>query len=494
MATTSIWSVKGWLGKVLMYVENPEKTESPKCVEQQQMNPEGEQSLSDVIAYAIDGRKTEQKAVGEKEEHLDDEGMDVMQRYVSGVNCSPLTARSEMLAVKKRFGKDEGVMAYHGYQSFAPGEAYPAMAHEIGLKLAQSLWGEKYQVLVATHLDKKNHLHNHFIVNTVSFVDGIRYHRTKQDYYQMRKQSDALCKEYGLSVIEHAKEGKAKHYGEWRAEQEGRPTWRGIIKEDVDAAMEKAATDRQFYFFLREKGYSIQVGKDITVRPPGKERGVKLARNFGEAYTEEAICKRILIKRKVLQAQAGEKHSKKSLLVCRVSDGRKVKRRIKGLRGLYLHYCYCLGILPKERQISAAQMHFLYREDLRKLKSIISETKLLCANRIETSEQLLAYREGLEKKICQLTDQRKHLRYKKRSIREEETLTEMKAEIAAISRELGELREGVKLCNNISMRSVEIKEKIAAVRQEKWKEKEEAGHDKRRRGSRSDRSDVIRGR
>ena len=88
-------------------------------------------------------------------------------------------------------------MAYHGYQSFAPGEATPELAHEIGLALAKKLWGEKYQVLVATHLDRENHLHNHFVLNTVSFVDGIKYHRTEQDYFDMQRESDRLCREYG---------------------------------------------------------------------------------------------------------------------------------------------------------------------------------------------------------------------------------------------------------------------------------------------------------
>ena len=142
-----------------------------------------------------------------------------------------------MIAVKKRFGKEGGVVAYHGYQSFAPNEATPEMAHEIGVRLAKVLWGEKYQVLVATHLDKENHLHNHFVVNTVSFVDGIKYHRTEKDYFDMQRESDRLCREYGLSVIENPQRGKSKHYGEWRAEQEGRPTWRGLIKNDVDTAI-----------------------------------------------------------------------------------------------------------------------------------------------------------------------------------------------------------------------------------------------------------------
>lgn len=175
MATTSIWRVNGWLGKVLIYIENPDKTENPAAYEKQGMDGKEAQGLSDVIEYAVQQKKTGKIAV-------DDEDVPVMQRFVSGVNCSPTTARDEMIAVKKRFGKEEGTVAYHGYQSFAPGEATPEMAHEIGLKLAKALWGEKYQVLVATHLDKAHHLHNHFVVNTVSFLDGIKYHRTEKDY------------------------------------------------------------------------------------------------------------------------------------------------------------------------------------------------------------------------------------------------------------------------------------------------------------------------
>lgn len=97
------------------------------------------------------------------------------------------------------------------------------LVHEIGLRLAKQLWGEKYQVIVATHLDKENHLHSHFVVNTVSFVDGIKYHRTAKDYHDMQAASDALCREYGLSVIENPGQGRSKHYGEWRAEQEAVP-------------------------------------------------------------------------------------------------------------------------------------------------------------------------------------------------------------------------------------------------------------------------------
>ena len=192
MAVTSIWSVKGWLGKVVIYVENPEKTTAPEIAklpgykkEEAVQSEEKMQSLSDVIAYAINEEKTRRK--GKKgEEEITSETEPVMQQYVSGINCTPATARNEMMAVKKRYGKDEGIMAFHGYQSFAPGECTPALAHEIGVRLAQELWGGRFQVLVATHLDKAHHLHNHFVVNSVSYLDGKRYHRTNQDYRDMR--------------------------------------------------------------------------------------------------------------------------------------------------------------------------------------------------------------------------------------------------------------------------------------------------------------------
>ena len=250
MATTSIWRVKGWLGKVVIYAENPEKTATPKFYADRELTEQDGQQLSDVIRYAVNSEKTQE--TGSEDDAP-------LHRFVSGINCSPATARDEMLAVKKRFGKENGTVAYHGYQSFAPGEATPELAHEIGVKLATRLWGDRYQVIVATHLDKENHLHNHFVVNTVSFADGIKYHRTRKDYHEMQAVSDELCREYGLSVIEHPRQGRGKQYGEWRAEQEQRPTWRGLIRSDIDEAIRQAMTERQFFDALRKKGYAVKI-------------------------------------------------------------------------------------------------------------------------------------------------------------------------------------------------------------------------------------------
>lgn len=468
MATTSIWRVKGWLGKLVVYVENPDKTTNPKFYTDEDMAEQDGQELSDVIRYAVNSRKT-QKA--------DNEDCAVVHRFVSGINCSPSTARDEMLAVKKRFGKENGTVAYHGYQSFAPGEATPEMAHEIGMKLAARLWGDRYQVIVATHLDKENHLHNHFVLNTVSFVDGIKYHRTKKDYHDMQTVSDELCREYRLSVIENPQYGKSKQYGEWRAEQEQRPTWRGLIRADIDEAIRQSMTERQFFDNLRKKGYEVKIGKDISVRPPGKERFVRLIRNFGEDYSIEQIRRRILS-----QTRAEKKPSAPTRQVIRVRlfGSLEKTRKITGFRALYFHYCYLLGIFPKNNPKQNRRLHFLLREDLRKLDDITAETRLLVRNHIDTAEQLFSYQSEVKDKITALTAERKQLYKLQRTAAVKtgpEKAAEIKDRISALSKELAALRKEVSLCDDIAERSGVIKEKIKAVRKdEQIKGKEKTDH------------------
>ena len=458
MATTSIWRVKGWLGKVVVYVENPDKTTNPKFYTQEDMTEQDGQELSDVIRYAVNSQKT-QKA--------DNEDCAVVHRFVSGINCSPSTARDEMLAVKKRFGKENGTVAYHGYQSFAPGEATPEMAHEIGKKLAARLWGGRYQVIVATHLDKENHLHNHFVLNTVSFVDGIKYHRTKKDYHDMQTVSDELCREYGLSVIENPQYGKGKQYGEWRAEQEQRPTWRGLIGADIDEAIRQSMTERQFFDSLRKKGYEVKIGKDISVRPPGKERFVRLMRNFGENYSIEQIRRRILSQ---TRAEKRPSEPPRKIIQIRLLGSLENTRKITGFRALYFHYCYLLGIFPKNKPKQNRRLHFLLREDLRKLDAITAETRLLAGHRIDTAEQLFSYRDEVTEEISVVSAERKALYKSQRTAAvkaDSEKSAEIKDRISVLSKELAALRKEVSLCDDIAERSGIIKEKIKAVRKDK---------------------------
>ena len=452
MATTSLWRVKGWLGKLVVYVENPDKTENPKFFEKSEITVPQTQGLSDVIEYAVDTRKT---AI-----EVDDESSPIMRQFVSGVNCNPVTARDTMMNTKRAFDKMGGTVAYHGYQSFAPGEATPETAHEIGLKLAQSLWGERYQVLVATHLDKSNHLHNHFIINTVSFVDGIKFHRTEKDYYEMQRASDALCQEYGLSVIKDPKRGKSKHYAEWKAEKEGRPTWRGLIRTEVDDAISQSMTENQFVANLKKRGYEVKLGKYISVKPPGREKFFRLETNFGEAYSRQGIIKQMQGHRPKLP----EPGPKRQVKVYRFTGSIKTVRKITGFRALYFQYLYLMGKLPKKNPRSLSKVHFLFREDLIKIDKISNEIKLLCRYRIDTVEQLFSYRAGLTEKIETLIADRADLRKQLRRLTDEPSITEIKGKIAILTSALKEARKEVGLCDDITVRTEQIKEKRQKVK------------------------------
>lgn len=227
MATTKIWDVRGWIGKVIRYAENPDKTENPEwsaaeCEELQDvmeyaMKDASERGLVDVLEYAAADFKTEQR------------------HFVSGINCNVEIARQQMTLTKKQWDKEDGIVAYHGYQSFASGEVTPETAHRIGVALAEKVWGDRFEVIVATHLNTKC-VHNHFVINSISFKDGLRYYDNKASYALMRRISDELCKGNALSVISGPK-SRGKHYAEWKAESEGQRTWRSTIREDVNQAI-----------------------------------------------------------------------------------------------------------------------------------------------------------------------------------------------------------------------------------------------------------------
>jgi hypothetical protein len=476
MATTSIWHVKGNLRQVIDYVINEDKTalhdaESSAGVD--------EQGLADVMAYATDPTKTEQRL------------------FVTGINCSPENAHDEMNAVKRGYGKEGGIVAWHGYQSFKPGEVTPEVAHQIGVKLAERLWGDDFQVIVATHLDK-GHLHNHLVLNSVSCADGNRYHRTAKDYHDLRAASDALCREYRLSVIEDPMPGKAKHYSEWQAEKEGKPTWKSVIKSDVDECIARAKTERDFFSNLKALGYEYKRGKDISVRPPGKERFFRLARNFGDGYTIEAIRARI------------QQHSKSHgvLPVPRYrhptfTPPRKfAKAQRHSITALYHHYLYLMGYYERYgNPRTNARMHYLLREDIRKLDEYTADAKLLGREGIKTPEQLRTFREGRKLEINVLLDERKEL---KTHIRAEAGggnpyTTKDNPRYKEINQQLKILRKEVVQCGRIEERSRALPERIKRIERDEEKklkdptDKEVSQHGRNRTGGRPDHApDALR--
>lgn len=461
MATTAIWDVTDRLDRVIDYTTNPDKTENLD------FNSSDFRGLQEVLKYAVQDAKTEK------------------QFYVTGINCYPETACKQMSKTKLQFQKTDGILAFHGYQSFAPGEATPETAHAIGVKMAQELWGDRFEVVVSTHLDK-NHLHNHFVLNSVSFKDGKRYYDNKTTYSLMRQTSDRLCREYSLSVIENPQRGKSKHYAEWKAEQESKPTWRGLIREDVDKAIDESMTFTQFIANLRRQGYEVKTGvKYMAVRPNGKERFVRL-KTLGDDYTEENIKERILKNRTPKRPQVLPEPKRKRYTVRGCMNIRKT-RKLTGLQALYFHYLYKMGILPKQC-VSRKRTHFLLREDIWHMKQLISQTKLLCTHRIETKEQLLTYQNELKQEMTALINERKSFYNNLRRCKDDKQILAYKEQISGISKKLSLLRREVKLCTGILSRSEDMKQKLLQIKQEQINQgKEEKAHEQRSRSSRSNR-------
>ncbi len=454
MATTSIWDVKGYLGRVLIYAENPEKTENPKFYQIEGTADKEVQGLADVMAYATDPTKTEQKM------------------FVTGINCRPETARDEMLSVKRGYEKDGGIIAWHGYQSFKPGETTPETAHEIGVKLAREVFGERFQVIVATHLDR-GHLHNHIVLNSVSFADGIRYHRTEKDYYKLQSTSDRLCSEYGLSVIKDPKRGKAKHYAEWNAEREGKETWRSVIRSGVDECITKAKSERDFFSNLEALGYEYKIGKDISVRPAGKERFFRLERNFGDAYTIDGIRERIRAgrgKAQILPVATKRPPAFKS--------PKKLPPFARGsIVALHRHYLYLMGYYERHgNPATNARTHYLLRDDLRKLDEYVQDTKLLEREGIDDAKGLSSLKHSHETEIDRLQKKRTEL---KNAIRAEAGYgnrysTKDNPEYLQLNQRLKTLRKEVVQLKRIEERSHSLVERIERIERDEDKKLSQA--------------------
>lgn len=445
MATTRIWKVDTHLPRVLEYAKDESKTANPSWSRDEY------QTMRDVMDYAMDDFKTEQ------------------QFYVTALNCNADCAREQMQMTKRQFGKTDGILAFHGYQSFAEGEVDADTAHRIGVELAKELWPD-FQVIVATHLNT-HCFHNHFVLNSVSFLHGKKFNACKESYAKMRATSDRLCKEHGLSVITEHRAYYPKHYAEWEAERKGQPTWRSAIREDVDKAVMASMSFQAFLRSMKDMGYEVKTGvKHIAVRPPGKERFVRL-RSLGESYTEEAIRQRILKQRALSRPPKPE--PPKIVRIRVQGDFHLSKITWKGLRALYYFYLRKLRAAQKQPQGKAS---YLLREDLRYLDALDEQSRFLFKHGIDTAEQLTDYKASADAQLKSLYAERRTLyNEQRRAGITEEHMTKTLTRIAAISAQAKQLRKDVKLCDAIMERSLVLAEKQVQIKQ---MERKDNGHDK----------------
>ena len=208
---------------------------------------------------------------------------------ISAYGCSAETADIEF-AWTRRHTIDKGEnLGRHLIQAFAPGEVTPEEAHQIGLELAKEILGGKYEFVLTTHIDR-GHIHNHVIWNAVSFTDHRHYHSNKRSYYEIRRASDQLCKEHGLSVIVPGQE-KGKSYVEHQAIRNG-TSYKAKLKVTIDRLLPACINLEDLLRRLQEEGYEIRRGKYISCRASNQERFIRL-KTLGIDYTEEALTARI---------------------------------------------------------------------------------------------------------------------------------------------------------------------------------------------------------
>ena len=229
---------------------------------------------------------------------------------VSSYGCAAETADIEFSWTRRR-AIDKGTnLGRHLIQAFQPGEVTPEQAHEIGMELAKEILGGKYEFVLTTHIDK-DHVHNHLIFNAVSFADHKHYHSNKRSYHYIRRTSDRLCKEHGLSVIIPGQD-KGKSYIEHQAAQNG-TSYKAKLKAAIDRLLPACSNLEELLRRLQREGYEVKRGKYISARAPDQERFTRL-KTLGVDYTEEALVARIAGRPKPSR-QPQQRTGKPSLLI-----------------------------------------------------------------------------------------------------------------------------------------------------------------------------------
>lgn len=419
MATTKIWDVKSHLSQLIAYVANVEKT----------IEKFDDETLKALITYGIDDLKTEER------------------KLVTPINCTVDNAPTEMARLNSMSKSKSDTVAYHAYQSFARGEVDAETAHQIGIKLANELWGDKdFLVVVATHVNTGT-IHTHFAIGATS-RDFVRYNDCTTTYLKMREVSDRLCLEYGLSVIKNPQRGKSRHIGEIKAEQEGRLTKRDIIRRDMDIAIKHSLRIQEFYNLFQSLGYTLEWrGQYLRIRPDNSTKFFRMDK-LGEGYTYEDVQQRIkdnLLNRRIIPYAPY-----------------KPKGKPKGLYALYIHYCYLLGELPKQKP-NNREAYAVIKDDVRRARMYNEEAKLLGKYNINTAEELSLFTEGLSNKFKELAYKRAKLRNKLRRMHDTETMQPIKDEISQLSLQMAELRKQMRLCEDIAARSGVIERVVNTI-------------------------------
>ena len=424
MATVAIWKVSSSLNQVIKYTTNDEKTDLSNY-----------KDLDKSLEYIKDDFKTEEKL------------------FVSGINCDPTNALKEMIDVKKRFMKEDGILAFHAYQSFKEGEVTPDEAHNIGIELAKEMWGDRFQVVVSTHLNTK-HYHNHFVINSVSFVDGKRYYDNRTTYAELRRLNDLICEEHNIS---HLKENKTKSGLNYLNYQNKGITYSNYYKQakvDLDIAISKSHSYQEFLTILKNMNYEVKVrsGK-LSIRGSNYKRNIRIERYFGIDYSIDNIKKQI----QGVYLPTNKNYYKNNKSINNVLKI-LLKPRYNSFYSMYIRYSNLIGNYPnyvKKNYISND-----IKKDIEVLDMINEETILLVNNKIETLEDFNVFHENKIDKLIELKNKKEDL-YKEYKITND---INIKNSIDSINKEIIPLTKEVKLCEDIRLRNNKIKNNLEEIK------------------------------
>lgn len=212
-------------------------------------------------------------------------------------NCFPATAHTQFLKTREDNNVKGTVLARHLIQSFVPNETTPEQAHQIGLDLCNKILKDEYEFVLTTHIDK-GHIHNHIIFNNVNMVTGKCYQSNKKSYHKIRYQSDKLCKENNLIVIDEYYETYKKKYKtsgkSWYENEQFKKgtSWKSKLQFDIDRTIKQSKDWDDFLNKMTIHGYEIKHGKHIAFRHKDKERFTR-SKIIGIDYTEDRLKERI---------------------------------------------------------------------------------------------------------------------------------------------------------------------------------------------------------
>ena len=374
MAVCKIWSIKSNLSSAINYITNDEKT-----------SKETYSNLHKELNYIVNDEKTEEKL------------------YVSGINCNPENAKKEFMITKERFQQKEGILAFHAIQSFKETNLNPELVHNIGLQLANEMWGDRFQVVVATHLNT-NHFHNHFIINSVSCFDGKRYYDTRTSYARLRKINDQLCMENNLDYMEEKKTKSGLNYKNFQLKNENVNIYDKQIKLDVDMAIGLATSYQEFLNILENMNYEVtERSEKLSIRSLKYNRAVRIERRFGIDYSIDNIVKRILGTYLPEQKVYYRNYFKRDEIIDSL-----FKLNCKGLAIQYIKYLKLLNKYPT--YIKNQKISYSMQRDVMRMDEISKQTIFLAKHNIQNEDDLINLYNNLREKFEESTSNKKNIK------------------------------------------------------------------------------------